>query len=255
MEFQTLSVVNADTDAARAAGDLLRKRYGHVPPEEADVIVALGGDGFMLETLHHYMARDTPIFGMNQGSIGFLMNQFRIHGLMERLRAAEPVEVHPLSMIARTVTGVTEDALAINEVSMLRETRQAAKLRISVDGRVRLPEMICDGVLVCTAAGSTAYNASAHGPILPMGSNVMAVTPISAFRPRRWRGAILPCTATVVIDVLESDKRPVSAVADYTEVRNVDSVEVRENRDVRLLMLFDPEHNLEERILNEQFTP
>ncbi|KAA5605246.1 NAD kinase [Roseospira marina] len=255
MDIRTLSVVNADSDAARAAGDLLRTRYGHVPPDQADVIVALGGDGFMLETLHEAITLGTPIFGMNQGSIGFLMNQFRINGLMERLRAAQPVEIHPLSMITRTHDSRTVEALAINEVSMLRETRQAAKLRISVDGRVRLPEMICDGVLVCTAAGSTAYNASAHGPILPMGANVMAVTPISAFRPRRWRGAVLPCTATVRIDVLENAKRPVSAVADYTEVRDVDWVEVRENRDVTLHMLFDPEHNLEERILNEQFTP
>lgn len=255
MTVETLSILSADTDAARAARDLLRQRYGHTEPEKADVIVALGGDGFMLETLHRMMPLGTPIFGMNQGSVGFLMNQFRQHGLMERLRAAEPVRVHPLVMMARTVDGGTEEALAINEVSLLRESRQAAKLRISVDGRVRLPEMICDGVLVCTAAGSTAYNASAHGPILPMGANVMAVTPISAFRPRRWRGAVLPCTATVVIDILESDKRPVSAVADYTEVRSVASVEVRENRNAALTMLFDPEHNLEERILNEQFMP
>jgi len=255
MTVDSLSIVAADTDAAVAARDLLRKRYGHVEPDRADAIVALGGDGFMLETLHRFMPLGKPIFGMNQGSVGFLMNQFRQHNLLDRLRAAEPVVVHPLAMIARTVTGITEDALAINEVSLLRESRQAAKLRISVDGRVRLPEMICDGVLVCTAAGSTAYNASAHGPILPMGANVMAVTPISAFRPRRWRGAVLPCTATVVIEVLESDKRPVSAVADYTEVRNVASVEVRENRDAGLTMLFDPEHNLEERILNEQFMP
>jgi NAD+ kinase len=255
MDITTLSVLNADTDAARAAGDLLRKKYGHTEPERADVIVALGGDGFMLETLHKHMPLGTPIFGMNQGSVGFLMNQFRIHGLMDRLRAAQPVSLKPLAMIAHTEDGAIEEALAINEVSMLRETRQAAKLRISVDGRVRLPEMICDGVLVCTAAGSTAYNASAYGPILPMGANVVAVTPISAFRPRRWRGAILPCTATVGIEVLEGRKRPVSAVADYTEVRDVVSVEVRENRDASLLMLFDPEHNLEERILNEQFMP
>ncbi|WP_299439001.1 NAD kinase [uncultured Rhodospira sp.] len=255
MDIETVSVLNADTDASRAAGDLLRKKYGHTDPAHADVIVALGGDGFMLETLHRHMHLDAPIFGMNQGSVGFLMNQFRIHGLMERLRAAQPVTVKPLAMIARTATGAIEEALAINEVSMLRETRQAAKLRVSVDGRVRLPEMICDGVLVCTAAGSTAYNASAYGPILPMGSNVMAVTPISAFRPRRWRGAILPSVATVTVDVLEHAKRPVSAVADYTEVRDVVSVQVRENHDASLTMLFDPEHNLEERILNEQFMP
>jgi len=255
MILRNVAVVAADTPEARAACDVLRARYGDVSPAEADVIVALGGDGFMLETLHDTLDRKTPIFGMNQGSIGFLMNRYQEDGLMERLQAAQPVVINPLVMKARTRTGTLEEALAFNEVSMLRETRQAAKLRIRVDGRVRLPEMICDGVLICTAAGSTAYNASAHGPILPMGSNVMAVTPISAFRPRRWRGAILPHTARVEIGVLEADKRPVSAVADYTEVRNVETVEVRETRSVSVTMLFDPEHNLEERILAEQFIP
>lgn len=255
MSLRHVAVVAADTPDARAARDRLRACHGTVPPEEADVIVALGGDGFMLETLHQHLDRHTPIFGMNQGSVGFLMNRYQEDGLRERLQAAHPVNIHPLSMHARTRAGREDVALAFNEVSLLRETRQAAKLRIRVDGRVRLPEMICDGVLVCTAAGSTAYNASAHGPILPMGSNVMAVTPISVFRPRRWRGAILPHTARVGIEVLEASKRPVSAVADYTEVRDVETVEVRENRSVRVTMLFDPEHNLEERILAEQFVP
>lgn len=230
-----------------------RHRYGHVAPENADVIVALGGDGFMLESLHRFMALGKPIYGMHRGTVGFLMNAFREDDLTARLHRAQPVTLHPLRMIAETVAGREAEALAINEVSLLRETRQAAKLRITIDGRERLSELVCDGVLVCTAAGSTAYNLSAHGPILPMGANVMALTPISAFRPRRWRGAILPHRATVRIDILDSHKRPVSAVADYTEVRDVRRVEVREDRSVVLSILFDPEHNLEERILSEQF--
>jgi len=255
MILDSMAILAADTPEARAAAQTLRHRHGHVPPEDADVIVALGGDGFMLETLHRYIYGRAPIFGMNQGSVGFLMNRYEEDGLPERLRTAQPVAIHPLSMCARTRDGSLHEAVAFNEVSLLRETRQAAKLRISVDGRVRLPEMICDGVLVCTAAGSTAYNASAYGPILPMGSNVMAVTPISAFRPRRWRGAILPHTATVRVDALETHKRPVSAVADFTEVRDVATVEVHENRTQSVTLLFDPEHNLEERILAEQFLP
>ncbi|MBB4265649.1 NAD kinase [Roseospira visakhapatnamensis] len=255
MTLHHVAVVAADTPEARAARDTLRARHGDVPPDQADVIVALGGDGFMLETLHRHLDHNVPIFGMNQGSVGFLMNRYQEDGLRERLRAAQPVVIHPLSMRAETQAGVRSEAMAFNEVSLLRETRQAAKLRISVDDRVRLPELICDGVMVCTAAGSTAYNASVYGPILPMGSNVMAVTPISAFRPRRWRGAILPHTARVGIQVLEAGKRPISAVADYTEVRDAVTVEVRENRDVSVTMLFDPEHNLEERILAEQFMP
>ncbi len=251
---ENISFVAADTPPAQDALLRLKHRYGHRPAEKADIIVALGGDGFMLETLHRWMALGKPIYGMNRGTVGFLMNIYQEDDLPKRLSRAVAVHLHPLRMEAVSVSGEVHDALAINEVSMLRETRQAAKLRISIDGRVRLPELICDGALVCTAAGSTAYNLSAHGPILPMGANVMALTPISAFRPRRWRGAILPHTARVEMEVLESKKRPVSAVADYTEVRDVARVSVREDREVHLSILFDPEHNLEERILSEQFS-
>lgn len=254
-DVSAIAFVAAQSDLAQEALMRLRHRYGHTPPEHAAAIVALGGDGFMLETLHRYMAMNKPIYGMNRGTVGFLMNVYTEDDLPHRLARAQKVVLHPLRMRAETVEGVCIEALAINEVSMLRETRQAAKLRISIDGKVRLQELICDGALVCTAAGSTAYNLSAHGPILPMGSNVMALTPISAFRPRRWRGAILPHTARVAFEILESPKRPVSAVADYTEVRSVARVEVHEARDVQLTMLFDPEHNLEERILSEQFAP
>jgi len=253
MDLDNISFVAANTPTAQDALQRLRHRYGHVSPEKAEIIVALGGDGFMLETLHRFLTLNKPIYGMNRGTVGFLMNLYMEEDLKERLRQATPVHLHPLLMHAQTVDGNKIEARAINEVSLLRETRQAAKLRIRVDGKARLPELICDGALVCTAAGSTAYNLSAHGPILPMGANVMALTPISAFRPRRWRGAILPHTAEVQFEVLESDKRPVSAVADYTEVRDVATVGIREDRDVELTILFDPEHNLEERILSEQF--
>jgi NAD+ kinase len=248
-----IAFVAAQSELAQEALMRLRHRYGHTQPERADMIVALGGDGFMLETLHRFLAMNKPIYGMNRGTVGFLMNVYLEDDLPERLSRAQHVTLHPLRMEAVTQSGEHIEAVAINEVSMLRETRQAAKIRISIDGKVRLPELICDGALVCTAAGSTAYNLSAHGPILPMGANVMALTPISAFRPRRWRGAILPHRTRVAFDILESDKRPVSAVADYTEVRDVARVEVHEARDVTLTMLFDPEHNLEERILSEQF--
>lgn len=254
MLVENISFCAADTPAAQDALQRLRHRYGHLPAEKADVIVALGGDGFMLETLHRFMTLNKPIYGMNRGTVGFLMNVYMEDDLPRRLGRASKVHLHPLRMKAETVNGEHVEALAINEVSMLRETRQAAKLRIRIDDKVRLPELICDGALVCTAAGSTAYNLSAHGPILPMGANVMALTPISAFRPRRWRGAILPHTAKVDLEVTEAAKRPVSAVADYTEVRDVARVEVREDRSVALTILFDPEHNLEERILSEQFT-
>jgi NAD+ kinase len=253
MTPENISFVAADTPQAQEALLRLKHRYGHVPAERADVIVTLGGDGFMLETLHRWMALAKPIYGMNRGTVGFLMNTYREDDLPARLSRAAPVRLHPLRMEAIDRAGRRHDALAINEVSMLRETRQAAKLRISIDGRVRLPELICDGVLVCTAAGSTAYNLSAHGPILPMGANVLAVTPISAFRPRRWRGAILPHSTEVLVEIQEGDKRPVSAVADYTEVRDVRQVRIHEDRNVVLSILFDPEHNLEERILSEQF--
>lgn len=247
----------ADTEEARAARRRLAHRYGNAPPADADVLVALGGDGFLLETMHKTLKleRPLPVFGMNRGSIGFLLNAHREDELEERIAAAQRVELHPLRMKAERMNGETVEALGFNEVSLLRETRQAAKLRITVDGVVRLPELICDGALVATPAGSTAYNLSAHGPIVPLGSDILALTPISAFRPRRWRGALLPHTANIVFDVLETAKRPVSAVADFTEVREVMRVEIQETHEIALTLLFDPEHNLEERILKEQFAP
>ena len=254
MKFEKLAIVSSRSPKAQEGWKLLQKRYATAVPEDADVIVALGGDGFMLESLHGFLDRGVPIYGMNRGSVGFLMNDYNEEGLIERLEAAEVTVLHPLQMIATTVDGDTTTALAINEVSVLRQTRQASKIRISIDGRVRTPELICDGVLVATAAGSTAYNLSAHGPILPVGSDIMALTPISAFRPRRWHGALLPAHAKIKFEVLEGEKRPVSAVADYTEVRNVIEVDVEERRDISLQILFDAGHGLEERIINEQFT-
>jgi NAD+ kinase len=242
----------AETPEAQRARRRLEKRYGTCNPRRARVVVALGGDGFMLETLHRFLDHGLPIFGMNCGTVGFLMNRYAEAGLPARIDAAQTVRLHPLLMIARTGSRVRR-AHAINEVSLLRQTRQAAKIGIRIDGKTRLPELICDGAMVATPAGSTAYNLSAHGPILPLGSDVLALTPISAFRPRRWRGAILPHGAEVIFDIREMDKRPVSAVADFTEVRDVSEVTVREDRSITLNMLFDPEHNLEERILTEQF--
>jgi len=253
MNFRTVAVVAADHAAAQSALKRLAGKYDSVAPENADVIVALGGDGFMLKTLHQYLNRGIPIFGMNLGSVGFLMNTYNDNNLMERLARAEPIALHPLRMTATDSAGTNHEALAINEVSLLRQTRLAAKLRIQVDSKVRMLEMICDGVLVSTPAGSTAYNVSANGPILPLGAHVLALTPISVFRPRQWRGAILPHTVTVVIEALAPEIRPVSAVADDTEIRDVVRVEVREDRGVALTLLFDPEHNLEERIIKEQF--
>ena len=243
----------SDSDEAQAAYDRLTRRYDHVPLEAADVIVALGGDGFMLHSLHRYMDLDKPIYGMNCGTVGFLMNNYSEDGLLERLEEAEEAVVHPLRMRARTAKGEEIDALAINEVSLLRETRQTARIRISIDSQVRLEELICDGVLVATPAGSTAYNLSAHGPIIPIDANILALTPISAFRPRRWRGALLPHDAKVRFELLEPEKRPVSAVADTTEVRDVVDVHVEEAGETSLRMLFDKGHNLAERILREQF--
>jgi NAD+ kinase len=231
-------------------------RYGEVPIAEAQVIVCLGGDGFLLETLHRLLdaGAHTPVYGMNCGSVGFLMNDFAEDHLPARLSRAQAAILHPLRMHAVTVTGAVEEALALNEVSLLRQLRQAAKIRITVDGRVRLSELICDGILVSTPAGSTAYNLSAHGPIVPLSANLLPLTPISAFRPRRWRGALLPSTADVLFEVLERNKRPVAAVADFTEVRNVASVAVSEDRSVVTTVLFDPGQGLSERIIAEQFT-
>jgi NAD+ kinase len=248
-----IAFVAAKTADARKARTALAKRYGHTAPNKADVIVALGGDGFMLETLHRYIGEAAPIFGLNRGSVGFLMNEYRMADLHARIAQAERVTLHPLRMMAETIRGRSVEALAINEVSLLRESRQAAKVRVSIDERVRLKELICDGVMVCTPAGSTAYNLSAHGAIIPMGSDILGLTPISAFRPRHWRGALLPAKSQVTFEVLEPVKRPVSAVADFTEVRDVKRVHISEERSVSLHLLFDHEHNLEERILTEQF--
>ncbi|HZZ31437.1 MAG TPA: NAD kinase [Phenylobacterium sp.] len=232
----------------------LVKRYGETPVDEAEVIVALGGDGFMLECFHDHMALGVPIYGMNRGSVGFLMNDYSEVGLLERISAAEKAVIHPLRMTATDAEGQSHVALAINEVSLLRQTRQAAKLRISIDGKLRLSELSCDGALVSTPAGSTAYNLSAHGPIIPLDARVLALTPISAFRPRRWRGALLAHTAKVTFEILEASKRPVSAVADNIEVRDVLAVHIAEDREVALHMLFDEGRSLEERVIAEQFS-
>ncbi len=246
----------APTRLAQECLARLATRYGNHVDDAADVVVALGGDGLMLETLHRMMGRgDTrPVYGMNCGSVGFLMNGFGEDELPERLGRAQAAILHPLRMHAVTQTGAVEEALALNEVSLLRQLRQAAKIRITVDGRVRLQELVCDGVLVSTPAGSTAYNLSAHGPIVPLSANLLPLTPISAFRPRRWRGALLPSTVDVLFEVLEQEKRPVAAVADFTEVRDVASVALSEDREVVVTVLFDPDQGLSERIIAEQFT-
>ena len=249
-----LAFAASDRPEAQEAREALIARYGQASEDEAQVIVALGGDGFMLETLHESLKSGRPIYGMNRGSVGFLMNEYSEDALLERINAAERAVIHPLSMAAIDAAGRRLEALAINEVSLLRQTRQTAKLRISIDGKVRLGELSCDGALVATPAGSTAYNLSAHGPIIPLDAKVLALTPISAFRPRRWRGALLPHTAKVTFEILEADKRPVSAVADNFEVRDVVEVQIAENRDVALHMLFDAGRSLEERVLAEQFS-
>jgi NAD+ kinase len=255
MSPSRLAFVAADTEEAQSARRNLEERYDGIAPDRAEVIVALGGDGFMLETLHSSIDRGVPIYGMNCGTIGFLMNRFADEDLPEQIAKAERVTLHPLRMKVSCLEGKSEDALAINEVSLLRQSRQAAQLAISVDGVRRMAELICDGVLVATPAGSTAYNLSAHGPIMPIGAQLLALTPISAFRPRSWRGALLPNTARVTVEVLMPDKRPVSATADFTEVRDVTRVEIHEDRSISLHLLFDPEHNLEQRIIQEQFQP
>ena len=255
MTTPRIAFVAAASENAREAYERLAGRYDSAPPDQADIVVALGGDGHMLETLHAYRDRDVPIYGMNRGTVGFLMNEYREAGLLERVADAGSVRIRPLEIATEAVGGDSVSTLAINEVSLLRQTRQAAKIRILIDGKVRLPELICDGVLVATPAGSTAYNLSAHGPIIPLDAKLLALTPISAFRPRRWRGALLPDKATITLEVLEPRKRPVSAVGDYTEVRDVQRVLVRTSPDKSFRLLFDSEHNLEDRILNEQFIP
>ena len=248
-----LAFVASDRPEAQAARTALQARYGGVDEGEADVIVALGGDGFMLEVLHRNLRAATPVYGMNRGSVGFLMNDFEEDDLLERIAAAGRATIHPLQMDAWGESGQVQSGLAINEVSLLRQTRQSAKVKITIDGRVRMEELTCDGCLVATPAGSTAYNLSAHGPIIPLDARMLALTPISAFRPRRWRGALLPHRARVRFDILEADKRPVSATADSFEVRRVAAVEVHERRDVTLTMLFDAGRSFEERVLVEQF--
>lgn len=251
--FERLAFVASDALEAQEALERMSKLYGNVDVGAADVIVALGGDGLMLETLKRHMHDRIPIYGMNRGSVGFLMNEYREDNLLERLERAELSRIHPLSMTAVDKAGQTHQALAINEVSIFRETHQIAKLRISIDGKERLDELACDGLLIATPAGSTAYNLSAYGPILPINARLLALTPISPFRPRRWRGALLPAAAHIEIEVLDAAKRPVSAVADNTEIRSVVRVAVEEADQIDILMLFDSGHSLDERILSEQF--
>jgi NAD+ kinase len=250
---QAIAFLSSGAKEADEAMHRLAALYGECPPEEADVIVALGGDGLMLQTLHRTMDAPKPIYGMNRGSVGFLMNEYSEYGLRERLAAARSSIIHPLVMEARDVHGAETKTRAINEVSLLRQTYQAAKLRIAIDGSPRLDELIADGVLVATPAGSTAYNLSANGPILPLGAPLMALTPLSPFRPRRWRGALLPDAARVTLEVLEADKRPVAAAADHFEIRRVVRVDIVMDKATSLILLHDPGHSLDERILREQF--
>lgn len=248
-----IAFLSSGTPEADEALERLSARYGNSGRDEADVIVALGGDGLMLQTIHDFMGTNRPIYGMNRGSVGFLMNEFREDDLLERLAASEPSIIHPLIMRATGTDGKLHTARAINEVYVFRQTSQIGKLRILIDGKERLAELVADGALVATPAGSTAYNLSASGPILPLNAPLMALTPISAFRPRRWRGALLPDTARVTIEILEAGKRPISAVADHFEVRNVAEVEIAMDHDTGVTLLHDPGHSLEERILREQF--
>jgi NAD+ kinase len=248
-----IAFVNSAIPEAETAREALARRYGDVPPTDADVIVALGGDGLMLQTLHNFMEAGKPIYGMNRGTVGFMMNEYHVDALKERLAAAEETVIHPLAMRAVDADGRAHAARAINEVSLFRQTYQVARLRILVDGKERLAQLDGDGVMVATPAGSTAYNLSAQGPIIPIGAALLALTPISPFRPRRWHGALLPDTAIVTIEVLDADKRPVAAVADHDEVRFVRTVEVHMEHKIAMRMLFDPGHNLDERILREQF--
>ncbi len=251
--YKHIAFVAGSMPEARAACSALEKRYGNVDPKSADVIVALGGDGLMLQTLHKFMNSGKPIYGMHRGTVGFLMNDFSADNLPERLAAAHITVIHPLIMRARDSSGKTHEHRAINEVSLFRQSAQAAHLRILIDGKERLPELIADGILVATPAGSTAYNLSVQGPIIPINAPMLALTPISTFRPRRWRGALLPDRAKVTIEALHADKRPAAAVADHDEVRSVHSVHVAMDHTCAINMLFDPGHNLDERILREQF--
>jgi NAD+ kinase len=251
--FKTIAFVASPTPEARDAYDKLEKLYGNCDPKSADVIVALGGDGLMLQTLHKFMTSGKPIYGMHRGTVGFLMNDYTAERLHERLAAAQITIIHPLLMCTKDHAGKSREHYAINEVSLFRQSAQAAHLRILIDGQERLAELVADGVLVATPAGSTAYNLSVQGPIIPINASLMALTPISPFRPRRWRGALLPSKAKVTIEVMEAGKRPVAAVADHDEVRSVASVDVSTDASISINMLFDPGHNLDDRILREQF--
>ncbi|MDV7339125.1 NAD kinase [Terasakiella sp. A23] len=253
MSDKKIAFVAGKSETAQDAMDRLCGKYDHVIADKADIIVALGGDGFMLRTLHKYLHLKKPVFGMNRGSVGFLMNEYREDDLLERIERMQAIELHPLRMEAECKGGKQSEAIAFNEVSLFRETGQAAHIRVCVDGVERLEEMVCDGLLISTPAGSTAYNMSAYGPILPLGSGVLALTAISAYRPRRWRGAILPHSATVSFEILNDKKRPVGVSADFNEFRDVLKVKVYEDRSLYTKVLYDPEHNLEERILQEQF--
>lgn len=252
-EHEKIAFVASDAPLAQEALADFVGKYGNVEMEDADVIVALGGDGFMLQTLHQTQNMPTPVYGMNRGTIGFLLNEFSADDLLVRLAASEEAVINPLRMRATQKSGKIEEGIAINEVSLLRQGPQAAKLRIYVDDKLRMPELACDGALVSTPAGSTAYNYSAHGPILPIGSDVLALTAMAAFRPRRWRGALLPKSAKVRFEVIDPDKRPVMADADSRSVRDVVKVEIESHPEVRHRLLFDPGHGLEERLIQEQF--
>lgn len=258
MKFKTIGCLADKTEKAQNALKEIASRYELVDVSKkrtrADAVVVLGGDGFMLQAMHQFMHRGIPLYGMNCGTVGFLLNNFNPDRLLERVNEARVSKLHPLSMFARTVDGKEKHQLAMNEVSLFRESRQAAKIRVTIDHVVRIKRMVCDGVLLATPAGSTAYNFSAGGPILPLTANVLALTPLAPFRPRRWGGALLPHTSSVVLEVLDPSKRPVSAVADFTEVRDVVSVSISEERSISVHLLFDPEHALEERITKEQFS-
>lgn len=245
--------VASDTPVAQQARRKLVDRYGDVAPAQAELVVALGGDGFMLRTLHDCLELDIPVYGMKLGRIGFLMNKHKLDGLPERIAKAHTATLFPLQMEVTDAHGVASSALAFNEVSLLRQSNQAAHLEVQLNHTVKLATLVCDGIMVATPAGSTAYNLSAHGPILPLDANVLALTPISPFRPRRWRGAILPHRTEVILRILDPGKRPVSATADFHEVRDVRTVSIRQSGDQGVRLLFDPEHNLEQRILDEQF--
>lgn len=251
--FERIAFVASETPEASDARTRLAARYGDVPPEDSEVIVALGGDGLMLQTLHRFMTAGKAIYGMHRGTVGFLMNDFHEENLNARLAAAETTVIHPLVMRAISTTGAIKEYYAINEVSVYRQSYQAARMRILIDGKERLAELVADGALVCTPAGSTAYNLSAQGPIIPINASLLALTPISPFRPRRWHGALLPDSARVTIEILESKKRPAAAVADHDEVRDIASVDIRMDHSISMHMLFDPGHSLDERILREQF--